>query len=107
MVQMLAMALHELATNASKYGALKDPAARLEISWRLLEPGDEQQRLEIIWHEHNVQMPANGGDVQRRGQGRELIERALPYQLDAETNYHLGTDGLVCTLTIPISRTMP
>jgi hypothetical protein len=37
------------------------------------------------------------------GQGRELIEKALPYQLKAKTTYSLGTDGVHCTISIPVS----
>jgi two-component sensor histidine kinase len=40
----------------------------------------------------------------RRGYGRELIERALPYQLKAETEYDLGPDGVRCSITLPISE---
>ena len=47
----------------------------------------------------HVGAPARGG-----GYGRELIERALPYQLGAETTYELGADGVRCTIEMPISR---
>ena len=103
MVQMLAMALHELATNAVKYGALKMPGGELEIGWRMV--GEEQDpRLEISWQERGVEMPPPGSAPQGTGQGRELIERALPYQLDAQTSYTLGADGVHCVITIPVSR---
>ena len=42
----------------------------------------------------------------RRGFGRELIERALPYQLKAKTTYELTPEGLRCTITLPVSSTM-
>ena len=42
----------------------------------------------------------------RRGYGRELIERALPYQLKAETRYELTPKGVRCTITLPVSSTM-
>ena len=42
----------------------------------------------------------------RRGYGRELIERALPYQLKAQTSYELTPEGVRCTITLPISTTM-
>ncbi|WP_298089232.1 CheR family methyltransferase [uncultured Sphingomonas sp.] len=107
MVQMLALALHELATNATKYGALKETGGRLEISWRLLDEGDRSRRLEITWQEHGVTMPPADAPPQGSGQGRELIERALPYQLDAETSYAFGPDGVRCVIIAPVSRTMP
>lgn len=39
------------------------------------------------------------------GEGRELIERALPYQLGARTTYDLGPDGIHCTISLPVSDT--
>ncbi|GGE90381.1 hypothetical protein GCM10011404_24150 [Sphingomonas prati] len=103
MVQMLALALHELATNAVKYGALRERNGRLEIGWRTLQIDGLPDRLEIIWEEHGVIMPPDGMATKRTGQGRELIERALPYQLDAETRYDVGPDGIKCQMIIPVS----
>ena len=42
----------------------------------------------------------------RQGYGRELIERALPYQLKAQTTYHLGPEGVRCTIVVPVSSTL-
>lgn len=106
-VQTLAMALHELATNALKYGALQHPGARLEVSWTIEQgssdqPGDGEPWLRVDWTEHGV--PIASGDATRSGQGRELIEKALPYQLGARTAYALGPDGARCTIWIEISK---
>lgn len=102
-VQTLAMALHELATNAVKYGALGQPDARLAVTWHLSpEEGSDQAWLHVDWRETGVVMPtadAPGGS----GQGRELIERALPYQLAARTTYVLADDGVRCTIAMPVS----
>jgi two-component system CheB/CheR fusion protein len=109
-VQMLAMALHELATNAVKYGALGQPHAQLTVRWTLI-PGDggALPRLHIDWRESQVTMPSPGAPhdiaVHGTGQGRELIERALPYQLDAQTDFTLEADGLHCTIELPVSDT--
>lgn len=104
-VQTLAMALHELATNALKYGALSQPDARLAVRWSLQrdEGGDGTPWLHMDWRESGVAIPAVGDAPQRRGQGRELIERALPYQLGAKTRYAVEADGVHCTITTPIS----
>ena len=48
-------------------------------------------------------MPDTGPDPARTGQGREPIERALPYQLGAQTSYALRPDGARCTISIPAS----
>jgi PAS domain S-box-containing protein len=97
-VQTLAMALHELATNAAKYGALSRSGGHLAITWRL-----SGERLHIDWMESGVTMPPPGSPPSGTGQGRELIERALPYQLQAETKYELRQDGVRCAISIPVS----
>lgn len=104
-VQTLAMALHELATNALKYGALGQPQGRLAISWTLEQDGlGEQPWLHLSWKETGVAMPPDGVQLGGSGQGRALIERALPYQLNAETAFVLGPDGVHCTIKVPVSR---
>ncbi|WP_375459510.1 PAS domain S-box protein [uncultured Enterovirga sp.] len=105
-LQTFALAMHELATNAVKYGALSQAQARLEIRWHLDEADPEQGPwLHVDWRERGVSMPAVG--LQRSGSGRELIERALPYQLGARTTYAMEADGVHCTIALPVSgRTM-
>jgi PAS domain S-box-containing protein len=101
-VQMLALALHELATNAVKYGALGQPQALLVVNWSV-EPSEQSGKpwLHIDWRESGVAMPPE--DPSRRGQGRELIEQALPYQLGASTSFTLGPDGVRCSISLPAS----
>ncbi|WP_280953015.1 PAS domain-containing protein [Mangrovicella endophytica] len=107
-VQTLAMALHELATNAAKYGALRQATGRLEVTWRLEPPGDGAQPLiHIDWRERGVVMPEPGAAPDGTGQGRELIEHALPYQLKAKTRYEFLPDGVHCTISVPISASTP
>jgi len=104
MVQTLALALHELATNAIKYGALARPEGRLRVRWGLIDRADNERRLRVEWQESGVVVPlGQRGEPLRQGYGRELIERALPYQLGAETQYELRPDGVRCTITLPIS----
>lgn len=105
-VQTLAMALHELATNAVKYGAIGQPQGRLRIGWTVARNGvNDAPWLHIDWRETDVTMPAAGSKPKGGGQGRELIERALPYQLKAKTSFELKPDGVHCTITMPISTT--
>ncbi|WP_315725581.1 MULTISPECIES: sensor histidine kinase [unclassified Bradyrhizobium] len=105
-VQTLAMALHELATNALKYGALGQPSGRLTVTWSLERHGAEDKPwLHIDWRESGVDMPPPGAEPAGTGQGRELIEQALPYQLSAKTSYNLAPDGVCCTISIPVSLT--
>ncbi|WP_175558907.1 PAS domain S-box protein [Paracoccus chinensis] len=114
-VQTLALGLHELATNALKYGALSQPDGRLDISWHLVPGPDDKPQLRVDWRESGVEvaMPdgtagegtIDGRPPRRRGYGRELIEQALPYQLGAETSYELTPEGARCTITLPLSST--
>ncbi|WP_428970237.1 PAS domain-containing protein [Sphingomonas sp. Xoc002] len=101
-VQTLAMALHELTTNAMKYGALGQSAGKLAITWSLQNEGDRPW-LHIDWRESGVAMAPAGAAPRGTGQGRELIEKALPYQLQAKTSYLLGSDGVHCTIAVPVS----
>jgi two-component sensor histidine kinase len=101
-VQALAMAVHELATNAVKYGALKQPNGRLTIRWRQEISEERGERwLHVDWKESGVEVPPSVGGT---GQGRELIERALPYQFGARTTFALEADGVHCTISLPMSE---
>jgi PAS domain S-box-containing protein len=103
-VQTLALVLHELATNAIKYGALKQPNGHLAIRWRLETAGkDDDPHLKLDWKESGVEMPPAGARPEGTGQGRELIEQALPYQFDAQTKFVMEPDGVHCTISLPVS----
>ncbi len=107
-VQMLAMVLHELITNATKYGALKRPHenGRLTVRWWREASGDGGRPwLHLDWKESGVEMlpPAGAG----AGHGRELIERALPYQFGARTTFALEADGVHCTISLAASEHGP
>lgn len=107
-VQTLALALHELATNAVKYGALGQSEGRLAVAWSLEFEGVNGDRwLHITWCESGVDMPSSGAPPTGTGQGRELIERALPYQLGARVDYRLAKDGVQCMISMPVSVTKP
>ena len=103
-VQVLALGLHELATNARKYGALSTDQGRLRVGWRV-EQIDGDPCLLLSWIEERAVGVAVKRD--RRGYGRELIERALPYSLNAETRYELDDAGLRCTIALPLAREGP
>lgn len=103
-LQTLALALHELATNAAKYGALSQSTGHLAIRWSFEQDGlDGKPWLHVDWRESGVAMPSSGAPPQGTGQGRRLIERALPYQLGAKTAFEMTTDGVHCSIAIPAS----
>jgi PAS domain S-box-containing protein len=103
-VQMLALALHELAIDACKHGALSVDRGRLQIGWQV-EQIDGAPWLRLSW----IEACPVGVGVKRdpRSFGRELIERALPYSLNAETWYELDGTGLRCTISLPLTKKGP
>ncbi|WP_062218731.1 PAS domain-containing protein [Aureimonas sp. D3] len=102
-VQTFALAIHELTTNAVKYGALSGGAGRLNVTWRVHRSQAAPDRLHVEWSETGVaDMPEDGAEAQGSGYGRTLIEKALPYQLGAITTYELRPDGVRCTIDLPL-----
>ena len=100
-VQTVALALHELVTNAVKYGALQAPGGRLSITWETWLGTNGQQRLALLWKESGVPLPPPG-DIPR-GQGRELIENSLRFSLRAETQLVFHEDGVWCRIELPLT----
>jgi PAS domain S-box-containing protein len=96
----LAMALHELMTNAAKYGALSVPEGRVVVTWTLQPCEDGRQRLDLTWRERGgppVTTPT------RRGFGSRLIERQLPMEFDGAAEIAYAPAGVVCRLQIPLT----
>lgn len=95
---LVGLALHELVTNAIKFGALSssDERAQLALSWRI--SGD---RLIFDWRESAVSVLTEA--PLKSGFGREFIEQALPYQLGAATRFELRPGGVDCTIELPLS----
>lgn len=98
-VQVVVLAIHELATNALKYGALAQPQAKLTVVWKLM--GKDRGRVLLRWKEQGVELPPQGAE-RREGFGRQLIERALPYDLGARTRFAIEPDGVCCEIELPI-----
>jgi two-component sensor histidine kinase len=91
--QAIAMAVHELATNAVKYGALSVPGGRVKVDWRL-RPGS---RLTIRWSERGgppVSPPS------RQGFGTRVMERMVCGQCNGELEFDWRPDGVVCEITV-------
>ena len=96
----LAMAVHELASNAAKYGALSMITGQLTVAWEALN-GSGHPALTLCWTEKGG--PAVSPPT-RRGFGTTLIERALAHELDAEVSREFLADGLVCSITFPLTE---
>lgn len=95
----LAMALHELMTNAAKYGALSVPEGRVGVHWTL-ERIEGGERLDLAWTE-------TGGptvvEPTRRGFGSRLIERQLPMEFDGSAVIAYPPGGVTCHIRIPLT----
>ena len=96
---LIGLAVHELATNSMKFGALSTPDGRLAVRWKL--GPDEASGLAIEWIETGV--PVLASAPFRSGFGRDFIEFGLPYQIDARTSFELRAGGLHCHIALPRS----
>jgi two-component sensor histidine kinase len=103
--QTVALVVHELATNARKYGALSEGGGRLSVEWHLRDT-DGGRQVFIDWREADLSPGDTDQSAAERGggYGRRLIERALPYSLGAQTSYELGPTELRCMIDLPIDR---
>jgi two-component system CheB/CheR fusion protein len=89
------LVLHELATNAAKYGALSRSGGEVGVTWELLGP-DGQHVLRLTWRETGGPKP---GESSASGLGSQLIEHAIP---GARVRRQMGGDGLACTIELPL-----
>lgn len=91
----LGLAIHELATNAAKYGALSTIEGRIHVHWVLLSP----ELAEIHWREE-------GGppvtEPSKRGFGRDLIEKIVAHELKSEVDLKFNPGGVECRLKVPV-----
>jgi two-component sensor histidine kinase len=94
-VQNLGLALHELATNAQKYGSLSEPDGTVSIRWQFCE---EASKLRLTWQEKGgppVRPP------ERSGFGRAMIETVVSRALEGDVNLSFPTKGVRCVIVIP------
>ena len=92
------MVIHELCTNATKYGALSVADGRVSLFWNVSD--DEPKRFLLHWKESGgptVFEPTN------KSFGSRLIEQALPGQLKGEARLRFDPTGLGCEVNIPLS----
>jgi len=103
--QTLGLALHELATNAAKYGALSKDSGKIDISWQMSETDpDKGPVLSFLWQESGgpkVKKP------KRRGFGRTVIERNVTGMLGAEVDVDFAEEGLIVRMSIPSEHASP
>jgi PAS domain S-box-containing protein len=100
--QNLGLALHELAINAAKYGALSVPAGRVSITWSQPE-STSGNAIALEWRE---QLGPKVKGRRKKGFGSMVIERNLTRAFDAEVNLEFDPDGLRCHIVIPASQVL-
>lgn len=95
----IALCLHELATNAAKYGALSGPGGKMSLTWSM-EMNEQREEIRLSWTE-------TGGPViappSRRGYGTGFIRSAIR-SLGGAADFEFAPEGLVCTMTILAER---
>ena len=97
--QIIGMAIHELATNACKHGALSNDRGIARLAW-IVDAGEAGGRLSMTWAE-------TGGppyvDTGRRGFGHKVVTHMTTYQLDADVTLEGTADGLIWRLSAPLA----
>jgi two-component sensor histidine kinase len=100
--QALALVLHELVTNAAKYGALSRPGGRVSVSWQRRTNENAEASLLIVWQE--VGGPPIVAPIQS-GYGTSLIRGLIPHELGGTVDLVLEPGGACCRMTIPLEQT--
>ncbi|MBX3596091.1 MAG: PAS domain-containing protein [Rhizobiaceae bacterium] len=102
--ETMGLAIHELATNAVKYGALSVPEGKIAISWKIADDGDDR-KLVFLWEESGLaDLPKNPA---RTGFGTELVQRTLAYELDATIDRQFNPWGVRYLIKLPmVERTI-
>jgi len=101
-VVAIGMAIHELATNAAKYGALSTPEGRLKVDWRVEE--GPSPLLRLTWTERDgppVSPPT------RLGFGARLLEKGLAGELSGDVTLTYDNLGLICRMGLPMRALEP
>jgi two-component sensor histidine kinase len=92
----MTLAIHELSTNAAKYGALSVAEGWVDVSWTIT--GDGVPRLDLSWKEEGG--PKNG-ELGSQGFGSELIERGIRFELEGDAKLEMVNGSLSCRIVIP------
>ncbi|MCF3638998.1 sensor histidine kinase [Rhizobium sp. TRM95111] len=97
--QTLGMALHELSTNATKYGALANDRGIVRLTWQVV--GD---RLVLTWRESGADIDKEKIAAERKGFGSVVLERMLKMALDADLERVVHDDGIEWLIELPLER---
>ncbi len=96
-----ALSLHELCTNAAKYGAFTSDRGKVNVTWQAAPPETAGGRFKLVWEE------SGGPEVSaptKSGFGRRTIRNSLARAVDAKISLEFKKEGLVCTIDAPIEQ---
>ena len=96
-VTSIALVMHELATNAAKYGALSSPGGYIHIDWSV-----KKDELLLTWKEHGG--PSLDGPAEHEGFGSSLVRRLVTGQFGGQLSYDWKPKGLIIRLSVPVER---
>ncbi|MBE9607062.1 PAS domain-containing protein [Acetobacteraceae bacterium H6797] len=99
--EVLTLVIHELTTNALKYGALSVPEGRVRVTWAV-EQGKDASWLRMDWSEEGAPARQPGAQPPRKGFGTELIEKRIPYELRGLGSLEITPEGAQCCLQLPL-----
>ncbi|MGY3454033.1 PAS domain S-box protein [Bradyrhizobium sp. USDA 4353] len=99
--EVLTLALHELSTNALKYGALSLSEGKVSIRWEIVDKNGTPW-LSLDWMEMGAPAAPTTDNPRRRGFGSELIEGRIPYELKGRGRLVIGQGGAECHLEFPL-----
>lgn len=99
--QQLGLALHELATNASKYGSLRDPGGRLRVTWQIRKDGDEPT-FELVWSETTSSNVVH--HRKKAGFGSQLLDQIVARSLGGTSTYRIEASGVHWSIASPVDR---
>ncbi|WP_269430674.1 sensor histidine kinase [Novosphingobium malaysiense] len=97
--QAVAMVLHELTTNAVKYGAFSHATGRLDVFWNV----SKDYRLRLVWRESGVPLD---GPPEKKGFGTGMIERSMSHSMGGESELEFTNDGVCCHIDFPLDPTI-
>jgi two-component sensor histidine kinase len=95
--ELVTLAIHELATNSVKYGALGNGNGHVNVSWRCVDD-DGKQRLRFTWQETGLKAGASGS----AGFGTELITQRVPYELNGRGEIKIADGKLTAAIEFPL-----
>ena len=93
----MALTLHELATNAAKYGALSNLTGQVDVTWEVVEQ-EAGRILQLRWEEKGGPLVT---EPMRKGFGSRLIERSLGAEAGGQARMEFAPTGLVCIIETP------